>query len=201
MKSSIDKIRSLAREMTIKSKLWFQGFVNQRENKIRASSSCNTSAICNAFWRATQPILWAVEGERPADTLSRELSEPWAWAKMRKLYPGARANPWNFSEIIVEATNKLQGRKIATRKVSTLNALHRDLENNVVCIGGVFSGLRHIICIYGVEGTNFLCDDSWGNALTGYKDHSGESVRYPIQYVNKSTFNGGKHPYVIIPRA
>jgi hypothetical protein len=186
---NISPISDALKKARENSAIWFQGYVNQRANKRLPHASCNTSAVCNAMYEANIPILWAKVGERPADTMMAYLQSPKGWAMLKEYYPkGKTANPWNYSEVLTDACNLLQGRQVASRRQITIQTLKELILNNTVVIGGTFAGLGHFICIHGYENGSFICDDSWGNALTRYKDHDGDDIRYSIDYIEKACF-------------
>lgn len=173
-----DKVSELKEKMDFFN---FREFVNQRQNKRMPSASCNVSAVINCMVEAQIPIMFRKSGERPADTLMTLCQSPWGWEQLRRIDRNSEAHPWNYSEILGLAVNKLQGQDIAQRAYISGTELKPLLLKNTVLIGGTFAGLGHIICVHGVQGEYFVCDDSWGNARTGYRDHNGDDVLYPIK--------------------
>ena len=59
-----------------------------------------------------------------------------------------------------------------------------------VIVSGLFTSAGHIITIRGVRGPDFVVNDSWGNALTRYRDHNGENLIYPYAYMDRVVRGG-----------
>lgn len=166
----------------------FKEYVSQRKNRLRPAASCNTSAVINAMVHASLPVLFRQEGERPADTLMKLLDSPKYWQRLNQIDPGSKQNPWNYSQILTEAVNELQGRPIAKWKRVSFAEFKELLKDNTIVIGGTFGALRHFVMVHHFDGHSFVLDDSWGNAMTGYKDHNGDDVRYPEKYIKDACF-------------
>lgn len=165
-------------------------FTSQRKNRIRPSTSCNVSAVINAMSEASISINFKNGRERPADILMQYIDTTKWWKRLQQIHKGSTANPWNYSQILCEAVNELQGEKIARWKSFKIEEMKNGLSNNTYVVGGTFARLRHFVVVHGYSASEklFYVDDSWGNPLTQYEDHNGDDIRLPFQYLKNSAF-------------
>lgn len=204
---SLDPIKKAAKT-AVKSFYGFAEYVNQRNNKIRPSASCNTSAVINAMVEAGIPIMFRKPNERPADTLMRYIDSTQWWDRLHEIDKGSRANPWNYSQILTEAVNKLQGQVIAKWKSVTIEQMRKGLKIHTYVIGGTFSGLGHFVVVHGYDlnHKSFIVDDSWGDAKSHYRDHNGDDLRYGMDFMRNNAFHDrawkkGRAPVIEFRRA
>lgn len=181
--------------------IWYpRKWYNQRKNKIRPMASCNVSMVLNCMVRSKTPVKWRDDSQMATDELMELLDSPWGWQTMKTLYPSSTAHPWNFSEILRLAAEKLQGEPVCERRYVTKTQLQKLLKTHVVGVGGKFTPSGHFITIFGIRGKDYVCDDSYGNWLTGYKDQDGEEVFYPIDKTDKAIFSEKTHPVLLFKR-
>ncbi|MBD2177359.1 C39 family peptidase [Pseudanabaena sp. FACHB-1998] len=75
------------------------------------------------------------------------------------------------------------------------------IANRPVVIGGYFTHGGHIICIIGFDEQGFIVHDPYGNALTGYSQTEGKSLRYPYIYMRDMCgVDGDVWAHFILPR-
>ena len=75
------------------------------------------------------------------------------------------------------------------------------IENRPVVIGGYFTHGGHIICIIGFDEFGYIVHDPYGNALTGYRQTEGKSLRYPYVYMRDMCgVDGDVWAHFILPR-
>ncbi|MFM7602172.1 MAG: C39 family peptidase [Pseudanabaena sp.] len=75
------------------------------------------------------------------------------------------------------------------------------IENRPVVIGGYFTHGGHIICIIGFDEQGYIVHDPYGNALTGYRQTEGKSLRYPYIYMRDMCgVDGDVWAHFILPK-
>jgi hypothetical protein len=84
----------------------------------------------------------------------------------------------------------IKGNAIFRDKDISFNELSKLLDKGPVIlqtkkIGGLKGG--HIILAIGYTDKQIICHDPFGNALTKYRDHNGDSVHYPKEWLKKYT--------------
>lgn len=72
-----------------------------------------------------------------------------------------------------------------------------------VIVSGQFTKSGHIIVIIGLRGNDFIVNDPWGNALTGYKNRNGAGLVYDFDYMERTVKDGknSKWAHFIRPKA
>jgi len=110
-------------------------------------------------------------------------------AKYNKL-SGNSAYYWLVQVAAIKKWLGQAGKKIAISYDSetTADKIKSALKNSPVIVGtNRLGGLKggHIILIVDIDGEDFIVNDPYGNAQTNYKDHNGDSVRYPVAWLSK----------------
>ncbi|PZU97146.1 MAG: hypothetical protein DCE90_08420 [Pseudanabaena sp.] len=76
------------------------------------------------------------------------------------------------------------------------------LANRPVVIGGYFTHGGHIITIIGFDERGYIVHDPYGNALTGYSQTEGKSLRYPYIYMRDMCgVDGDVWAHFILPKS
>jgi len=177
-------------------------YFSQRDNFLRPSGTCGPTSAANAIHicNIDIPEYNKHPEKQLEDIITATLQTEEARKYMLSKYPAASFNPWNVSDCIVWAVNKLAGKKVAEcNRLSEHEMFYTLLKNEgVIVVGTSLTPSRHFVTVVGFDteqsdiesvtdpqdiDTNFISkiiiDDSWGNVMTDYKDRNGYNVSIP----------------------
>ena len=193
-----------------------QGFKNRLQllTKRRPKAECNTTAATMGCMYTNHKIP-APDGVMPEDYLMDILNSAEGWEYFRKMFPGAKYNPWNSSVCIAWAVNKALGTEVCKVVEATLQeTIFHIWKGGVAVVGGGFikggtSG--HFVVIVGAsigqdmsgvkapadidlsKVAEVFIDDPYGSFSDGYKDHyKGDDIPIPIDKFIKLTYGTAK---------
>ncbi|NJK34741.1 MAG: C39 family peptidase [Oscillatoriales cyanobacterium SM2_2_1] len=145
-------------------------YFSQRDNPRDPFSTCNVTAIAMVLW------YYGVRSRRGGQ-LEDELYQ---WIIDRY---GAQARTDNA---VLEQLYRAYGfsGEFSTRR--TWGAIRHEIhDGRPVVLGGYFTHGGHIICAIGFDEQGLVVHDPYGDALTGYAQTEGRSLRYPNDYLRR----------------
>lgn len=160
----------------------------QRNNKLRPYSACNVTSFINALKYLDIDFFYN-KLTQPEDYFMKLMMTEKSWNRLYSKYGrGVGANPWNFSDILVDVCNEeLVGSPVCEIKNVTAKQIVDHLEEGNVCTtSGAFTKSGHFVCIVGCEldkvknVVRFIIDDPFGDYHTKYKDWNGDNIDFPI---------------------
>ena len=180
-----------------------EDYNKQRDNEILPLSTCGPTSMAMALLQSGYRD-WLIEGEDPADTITKELTTDQAYSRMHRALGTKETNwhPFNIHSILTWGVNNLIGKEISTFRTDW--SLQQILLNIVKGGGAVLAGdftlpdgreLGHIVSLAGFETTqknifdaeeptdidlvqvpSFIIDDPYGDYTQGYRSHHGMNV-------------------------
>ena len=160
----------------------------QRNNKIRPYSACNVTSFINAL-NCCNIEFYYPDDMQPEDYFMQLMNTEDSWERLYEIYGrNVGANPWNFSEILVEVCNEVLVKdQVCEIKYATIEQIKEHLDNkDVLTTSGAFTRSGHFVCVVGYEAIrgkikNFIIDDPYGNYHKQYKDFNGDNIKMPIK--------------------
>jgi hypothetical protein len=184
---------------------------SQRNNKLRPEGTCGPTSASNALEIINVKLPGVEKDEQVEDHITALLQSDEGLMHLKSLDPKAKYNPWNSSQCIVWAVNKLAGKEICSVEQYTLAEIiyHLVLKNGAIAVGTSFTKSRHFVCLVGVETaqenilsakspkdintnqvTAIIIDDSWGDFNSGYQNTTGDNISIPIKSFLKYVMEG-----------
>ena len=198
-----------------------EDYNKQRDNEILPLSTCGPTSMAMALLQSGHRD-WLVEGEDPADTITKALMTDQAFDRMYKMIGTKETfwKPFNIHAILTWGINILLKKDVSTFKTDW--TLQQILFNIVQGGGAVLAGdftlpdgreLGHLVSLAGFETTQknifeaknptdidlmqvpfFIIDDPYGNYIDGYKSHHGMNVVFDYKLFY-SIFRDKDNPY------
>jgi len=189
-------------------------FREQRDNERMPNSTCGPTSAVNASF-ASGIYFEHPEGMQPEDYIISLLQSQASYKVFNRIFPHANFNPWNTSYMIKWAINKAVGKNVCeVRDVSIAETVwHMIKEQGALVHGGGFTSYGHMVAVVGFDSDQpdilsvsgpsgidmdalnaLILDDPWGDYMSGYRDHNGDSVSIPIRTFERVVYRGrSKH--------
>ncbi|PZV14329.1 MAG: hypothetical protein DCF20_13105 [Pseudanabaena sp.] len=156
-------------EFTPKRKVLGVPYFSQLDNPRDPFVTCNVTAIA---------MVLAFHGKRSRSPRQQLEDELYQWVIDRH---GRQARTNNA---VLQQLYRAYGFGGAFSTARTWAQIRQEIiANRPVVIGGYFTHGGHIITIIGFDEQGYIVHDPYGNALTGYRQTEGKSLRYPYTYM------------------
>lgn len=182
-----------------------KSYLSQRDNKIRPHETCAPTSLAMALLYSGVKLP-ELNGVQPEDALTDFVnSDPTVQAFYKKTNPMAVAQrvPANEVHAVLEyGTNRWVGRTVVSFSTMVrMSSIISDLlKGRAVVVSGLWSGLRHVVCVVGFETSqedisadtdptkimtdkiqSVIIDDPYGKYQTKYQDRFGNDVVVPYK--------------------
>lgn len=170
-------------------------YKNQRFNTYQPNATCNVTALANGL----SCLGMAVD---PDELYKRANSKGYiTWSKKLGAWVGQYVKRKKLNQVWA-VLEKLADDYLGSKDGGTFKDNWLTIADMIACIeaghpvivGGKFTHGGHIICITGRNAKGFIVDDSWGNWMTGYKNHNGNDCLYPYDKM-RNVLTGKKGRY------
>jgi uncharacterized protein YvpB len=174
-------------EITPKRKVLGVPYFSQLDNPRDPFVTCNVTSIA---------MVLAFHGRRSRNPRQQLEDELYQWVIDRH---GRQARTDNSVLQMLYRAYGFGGNFGTTRTWSQIQ--QEIIANRPVVIGGYFTHGGHIITIIGFDEQGYIVHDPYGNALTGYSQTEGKSLRYPYIYMRDMCgVDGDVWAHFILPK-